>query len=83
MSDALPTTFYVGGSELPYQEESMLPVAIGDGLLHDGTRYRVIDRWISYDHHGRFGEGLHVFLEPVEKFGDDDRLGNLAPDYFT
>ena len=83
MADVLPTTFYVGGKELPHQEETFLPVSIGDGILDsDGTRYRVTDKWISYDHHGHFGEGLHVFLERVEPYSDGDTLGNLAPDYF-
>jgi hypothetical protein len=83
MADVFPTTFYVDGKEWPYQEESFLAISIGDGLLNnDGTRYRVKDKWISYDHHGRFPEGLHVFLERVEPFSDDDTLGNLAPDYF-
>lgn len=84
MADVLPTTFHVNGEELSYQEDSMLPLFIGDGLLwSEGKRYRVVDRWISYDHHGRFGEGLHIFLEPVEEFGPNDRLGSLAPDYFS
>lgn len=80
----LPTTFHVEGEELSYQEDSMLPLHIGDGLLWgDGRRFRVKDRWISYDHHGHFPEGLHIFLEPVEEFGADDRLAKLAPDYFS
>jgi hypothetical protein len=80
---ALPTTFHVGREELPYQEETMIPLSKGDGLLWgDGARYRVVDKWVSYDHHGRFAEGLHLFLEPVEAFGEDDTLGNAAPDYF-
>jgi hypothetical protein len=68
---------------LPYQEGTVIPLSKGDGLLwSDGTRYRVADKWVSYDHHGHFGEGLHIFLERVEEFGDDDTLGNLAPRYF-
>jgi hypothetical protein len=83
IADVLPTTFYVDGKERPYQEETFIPLNRGDGLLdNDGTRYRVADRWMSYDHHGRFAEGLHVFLERVEPFSADDTLGNLAPDYF-
>lgn len=61
----------------------MVPLKIGDGFLwSDGTRYRVVDRWLSFDHHGHFNESLHVFLESVEPFSADDRLGNAAPDYF-
>lgn len=83
MADVLPTTFYVDGKEWPYQEDTFLAINRGDGLLgSDGTRYRVADRWVSYDHHGRFGEGLHIFLERVEPFSEDDTLGRLAPDYF-
>jgi hypothetical protein len=80
---ALPTFFHISGVEQEYNEPTMIPLSRGDGLLWtDGRRLRVVDRWISYDHHGRFGEGLHLFLEPVEEFGEDDRLGKLAPDYF-
>jgi hypothetical protein len=32
--------------------------------------------------HGHFDVGWHVFLEPVEDGGSDDRLKRLAPDYF-
>jgi hypothetical protein len=62
----------------------MVPLRKGDGVYLGGThpRCRVVDVWLSYDHHGRFGEGLHVFLEPVEEFSDDDTLGKFAPDYF-
>jgi hypothetical protein len=81
---ALPTTYYISGEEHRYQEETMVPLRKGDGVYlgHPAPRCRVVDVWLSYDHHGRFGEGLHVFLEPVEEFGPDDTLGNLAPDYF-
>jgi hypothetical protein len=80
---ALPTWFHINGEESSYQEETMIPLSKGDGLLwSDGKRYRVTDKWISYDHHGRFAEGLHIFLELVEEFGEDDTLGNLAPSYF-
>jgi hypothetical protein len=83
MTEALPTTFHVGSKTLDYQEETMLPLHKGDGVMFgEGPRYRVVDTWVSYDHHGHFGEGLHVFLEPVEAFGPDDTLGNAAPDYF-
>jgi hypothetical protein len=66
-----------------YQEDSIMPLNIGDGFLwSDGKRYRVVDRWLSFDHHGHFNESLHVFLESVEEFSEHDRLGNAAPDYF-
>jgi hypothetical protein len=81
---ALPTTYYIGGQEHHYHEQTMVPLRKGDGVYlgHPAPRCRVVDVWLSYDHHGRFGEGLHVFLEPVAEFGADDTLGNLAPDYF-
>jgi hypothetical protein len=78
-----PTTYHVGTREL-FQEEGLLTLSKGDGVLWgDGTRYRVVDTWLSFDKHGRFDVGMHVFLEPVEPFSDDDRLGRLARDYFT
>jgi hypothetical protein len=81
--EALPTTFYADGEMHPYQEDTVLPLRKGDGvLLGDGPRYRVADVWLSYDHHGHFSEGLHVFLEEVEPSSADDTLGNLALQYF-
>jgi hypothetical protein len=83
ISIAFTTTFYLDGEMTEYQEETMMPLNIGDGFLwSDGTRYRVVDRWLSFDHHGHFNESLHVFLESVEPFSEDDRLGNAAPEYF-
>lgn len=84
ITSVMPTYYHViGGEDLPHVEESMLPLVKGDGFIWgDGKRYRVVDRWMSYDHHGHFNDGLHIFLEPVEEFGPDDRLGHLAPRYF-
>ncbi|MFJ7137667.1 hypothetical protein [Streptomyces fungicidicus] len=55
------------------QEHGLLNLPVGAGVLLRGDRYRVVDSWFSYDHHG-------VFLEPVAE--EDDRLRHLAPDYF-
>lgn len=75
--------FYIGGEEQSLSEESLLPLEKGDGVLWgDGKRYRVVGRWFSYDHRGRFDLGLHVFLVPVEEYSADDLLFHLAPDYF-
>ncbi|MEU8740641.1 hypothetical protein [Streptomyces halstedii] len=63
------------------QEEGVLVLPVGAGvLLGNGNRYRVVDSWFSYDKHGIFDLGLHVFVVPAA--GGDDRLGQLAPDYF-
>jgi hypothetical protein len=82
--NALPTTYYINGEMQSYQEETMVPLRKGDGVFlgDDSPCCRVVDVWLSYDHHGHFGEGLHVFLEPVESFSEDDTLGNAAPAYF-
>jgi hypothetical protein len=40
----------------------------------------VPDVWFSFDQHGRFDVGLHVFLECSE---GDDKLTRIAPGYFT
>lgn len=57
------------------------PPAIGSGvLLPDGERWRVVDVWVSYDKHGHFDRGVHVFIKLAEP--DEDRLKLLAPHYF-
>ena len=59
ISIAFTTTFYLDGEMADYQEETMMPLNIGDGFLwSDGKRYRVVDRWLSFDHHGHFNESL-------------------------
>lgn len=90
MSDryvVFPTYLYRDGSSTPFHEERMEPnlvANIGDGLLGpDAQRYRVVDRWLSFDHRGYFDLGYHVFLESVDVGGEDDRLDRLAPTYFT
>lgn len=78
-----PTWFYEGEKEVHCEESGLLPLVKGQGVLWgDGTRYRVVDSWLSFDHHGHFGLGMHVFLERVEPESDDDTLGRLAPNYF-
>lgn len=77
-------TYWVDG-ELGWQDEYYhVPLARGDGLLEAGhgyRRFRVVDVWYSNDKHGHFDIGRHVFLEDVTGT-DDDRLGQIAPDYF-
>ena len=59
----------------------VVSLAIGAGVvLNDGRRFRVADVWMSFDHHGRFSEGAHIFLEPAE---EPNTITRLAPDYFT
>ena len=41
----------------------------------------MVDVWFSYDKHGHFDDGTHVFLAPVAV--EDDLLKHLAPDHFT
>ena len=80
-----PTTFHILGEEEQHQplEEGMLNLRQGQGVLwHDGRRFRVKDSWFSFDKHGRFGMGLHVFLERITAL-EDDLLLQLAPDYFS
>jgi hypothetical protein len=77
----LPTYFHEGDSEVPMytHEEGLLNLPIGTGVVL-GDRYRVVDSWMSFDHHGVFDDGLHIFLERVTE--DDDRLKRIAPSYF-
>lgn len=77
-----PTTFYDQDGTYLYQEVGLVFLTKGDGVLWDGTRYRVADVWLSFDKHGHFDVGYHAFLEPIEHRGDDDRLARHAPDYF-
>jgi len=83
----LPVYYHLADAEAEFFVDDRQRVSlpeIGDGVLApaDGTpRCRVVDRWLSFDHHGRFNDGWHVFLERIEDT-DDDRLGRLAPDYF-
>jgi hypothetical protein len=82
-----PISYYRPGEDEPFFIDDSggfeLPT-IGDGWLwEDGTRWRVADRWLSLNKHGYFDVGWHVFLEPVEVGGADDRLKHLAPDYFA
>lgn len=73
-----PTYFYVDGQEFWTYEEGVIPLAKGMGFVHgSGHRYRVVDLWFSIDHHGRFDDGLHVFLEKVD--ASDDRLKPWRP----
>jgi hypothetical protein len=77
-----PITYYDHDVVLHQDEGTPPPLAVGDGLIWaDGRRYRVIDKWVSYDHHGHFDDGVHIFLEPVTT--DDDRPKRIAPTYFT
>jgi hypothetical protein len=79
----LPTTFYLGEDDpVGEQWEAELPLLPnGTGLLwREGRRFRVVDTWLSFDHHGHLDIGFHVFLEPVAV--DDDRLRLLVPAYF-
>ncbi|MET8481867.1 hypothetical protein ABZV68_32540 [Streptomyces clavifer] len=77
-----PTYFHEANDSavLSMQEHGLLNLPIGTGVLLRGDRYRVVDSWFSYDHHGIFDDGLHIFLGPVTE--EDDRLRHLAPNYF-
>lgn len=77
-----PTTFYEWPNEI-HQEPGLLPLVRGQGVLWgDGKRYRVADSWLSFDRHGQFDIGMHVFLERVEEGSEDDTLGLARPSYF-
>ncbi|MFH8692626.1 hypothetical protein ACH4EC_37955 [Streptomyces anulatus] len=77
-----PTYFHKSdSSDVLYQEdEGLLTLPVGAGVLVLGECYRVVDTWFSYDHHGVFNLGWHVFLERATE--EDNRLQRLAPDYF-
>lgn len=77
--------YWVAG-ELSWQDEYYhVPLEKGDGILvarQGYRRFRVVDLWYSDDGHGHFDAGRHIFLEDVTGT-EDDRLGRLAPEYFT
>jgi hypothetical protein len=50
-------------------------------VFEDGGRFRVVDTWLSLDRHGPFDVGYYVFLKRVDNT-PEDRLAQLAPDYF-
>jgi len=80
----LPTYFYVDNQDFYQEERALMPLPRGTGIIWgDGTRYRVVDTWFSYDHHGQMAEGLHVFLEKVIPGSADDRPKAMLPAYFT
>lgn len=76
----LPTFFHHNGKEVWRYDDGLIQLATGTGVLLGGDRYRIVDSWMSFDHHGVFDDGLHVFVEPVEP--EDDRLKKLEPEYF-
>jgi hypothetical protein len=85
LSELSEMVTYRHGTEVIFQDEYKVaggPPAVGAGiLLSDGTRWRVVDVWLSYDKRGWYDIGWHAFVEPVE--ADDDRLHQLAPGYFS
>ena len=66
-------------------EDKPAPLKVGDGVLlpvAQYRRFRVVDIWHSYDRHGHFDAGTHVFLVDVSG-ASEDRLQAMAPRYFS
>ena len=76
----LPTVFHHDDKEVWRYEDGLIQLATGTGIILGGERYRVVDSWMSFDHHGRFDDGMHIFLEVAKD--KDNRVKQLAPDYF-
>lgn len=79
------TTFHCGTEIWQAEHYTAPPLSIGEGFLdasRNYRRFRVVDIWYSTDNHGAFDWGRHVFLKDVSR-GDDDRLYDLEPQYFT
>lgn len=79
-------TFYLNDAPVWDLEDLRAPeFSVGDGLIlpidEAYPRVRVVDVWHSWDRHGRFDTGTHVFCENVTNT-PDDRPKALAPDYF-
>jgi hypothetical protein len=77
---AWPVNYRVSDEYHRQDEGPPPPLTIGSGLIY--RRFRVEDVWFSYDKHGQFAVGMHVFLTEVTGT-DDDRPHKLAPGYFT
>ncbi|PZE24646.1 hypothetical protein [Curtobacterium sp. MCLR17_042] len=78
-------TYWVDGRVAWQDDYYHVPLERGDGVIQPGQggiRARVEDVWYSQDKHGYFAVGRHVFLRDVTGT-EDDRLGNMAPDYFA
>jgi hypothetical protein len=80
----IPTTFYdVDRGEIHRYEVGPALLPNGAGVVfEDRAQFRVVDTWLSLDRHGRFDVGYYVFLKRVDNT-PEDRLGHLAPDYFS
>lgn len=79
-----PTFFHVGYSEDDWfiEEQGYLPIQVGQHILGPrGDFYKVVDVWFSFDHHGLFGDGQHVFMEPAEL--PRDQMTVRGRDYFS
>ena len=80
-------TFWRGKERLDDPWSAPPTLRVGDGLImgtpayRHAPRWRVVDIWHSYDKHGHFDLGTHVFLELVSDTDDDVPL-QLAPRYF-
>lgn len=83
-----PITFWHHNKLLDQTEGMAPPLRRGDGLIRsfggypEESRWRVVDIWVSYDHHGYFDDGVHAFLELVSNT-EDDLPQQMAPSYFT
>ena len=79
-----PTVFYdVDKGEIHRYEAGPALLPNGAGIVFEGGgRFRVVDTWLSLDRHGRFDVGYYIFLKRVDNT-PEDRLGELAPDYFS
>lgn len=64
-------------------ESRLMPLPqIGSGYIDgDGHRYRIVDVWLSHDHHGHHNDGYHVWLDDVSH-SPDDRPGLDQPSYY-
>jgi hypothetical protein len=79
-----PTYFHIGFSHEDWfvEEQGYMPIQIGQHILGGaGEFYEVVDVWFSFDHHGLFGDGQHVFMEPAEL--PRDKMSSRGQQYFS
>ena len=47
--------------------KGVLPIAAGSYMSLEGESYRVRETWFILDRHGPLDDGLHVYLDEVER----------------
>lgn len=66
-----------------YVEHNFIEPAVGHGVVDEkGARWRIVDIWVVHEKHsgGLNPYGVYAFVEQAH--GDDDRPGQMYPEYY-